>query len=473
MTVRPPRPLLATLAALLLSVAAAPLASLAQAPASPDARAAQLRQGLQDDLEDGDAAASCESRAEPAASSARGKKQDRMKYCTGELIVALQPGIGVDELEQVLDGDVRLTLLAEIPSERIALVAVSANRERDIVARLDRERNYVRWAELNYVGNSPQANPSRFFPRDAGAPEPADSGTSWGRDRIGAAPSQICVDGRGVAVAVIDTGIDVAHPAFAGSLLQGWNAYDESTDVADAGNGQNDDGDSAGGEELIDESVGHGTHVAGIVLQAAPGAAIMPIKALDSDGDGQAFYLARAIHHAREAGVDVINLSLGSTGNSRAVSDAVRQAIAAGIVVVSAAGNTGKTGAAEYPAAIPGVVAVGATDELDNPASASRDEKFGFSTVASGIDLAAPGMHIASAFPVGAQGIATGYATWSGTSMAAPWVSASAALVMQAHPDWNASRVVDELRSDADPMESAPRRFGSGRVDAAVAACGS
>ena len=209
------------------------------------------------------------------------------------------------------------------------------------------------------------------------------------------------------------------------------------------------------------------------LLQAAPGAAILPIKALDSDGDGQAFYLARAIHHAREAGVDVINLSLGSTGNSRAVSEAVRQAIQAGIVVVSAAGNTGKAGAAEYPAALPGVVAVGATDELDQPASASRDERYGFTTVASDIDLAAPGMNIASAFPIGAQGVQTGYATWSGTSMAAPWVSASVALVMQAHPEWSATRVVDELRGGASPIEGPTRRFGSGRVDAAVSACGS
>ncbi|MFM9108936.1 MAG: S8 family serine peptidase [Chloroflexota bacterium] len=413
-----------------------------------------------EDLNDGDRAESCE------------VDRDGGEFCAGEVIVALRAGADLAAVvAEMADEEIAMTQLGAIEGTGVFLFGYAALdddavSERDLVDELlDVEINDARpvlWAELNYVGNAPQGNPSRFFPRDTGKPEASKTGVSWGKAKTAAEQAASCASGKNTLVAVIDTGIQRTHPAFAGRIRGGWNAFDGSTSIDDTGNGLNDDGDLQYGTSvpLIDEAVGHGTHVAGIVLQAAPRANILPIKALDSDGAGQAFYLARAIHYAVGQRANVINLSLGSTGNSRAVAEAVQRALGAGIAVVAAAGNDGASGRAEYPAALPGVIAVGATDRNDRAAS--------FNSAASGIDLGAPGVAIASAFPSGAQGVGSRFATWSGSSMAAPWVSGAVAALDSRYAGWTPSRLAGRLAATADAVRGGGA--GAGRVDIGAAA---
>lgn len=389
-------------------------------------------------------------------------------FCDNQIIVRFAAKSSPDDLGNGLHEEIlgtipeRNTYLLEIPPDRL---------EADTIEEIEEDEDDVLWAELNYVGNAPQGNPSRFFPRgrDSGfEPAAATSGDSYGDEAIGADGLR-CVNGKGVTVAVIDTGIDAGHPLFRDRIAKPWNAFTglgSPAAVADTGDGANNDGDlDKDGNALIDEAVGHGTHVAGIVLQAAPRATVMPIKALDSDGSGQAFYLARAIGRATGAGADVINLSLGSEGESRAVREAVDAALRRRIVVVAAAGNAGGVDAAsgqivpatrEFPAAQPGVIAVGAIDEAGSPAA--------FSSRYADVHLSAPGVDIVSAFPHGAQGVASNYAIWSGTSMAAPWVSAAAALMLDQRPKLTPAMVATRLENGAEAFDPA-LLMGAGRLD--------
>ena len=213
---------------------------------------------------------------------------------------------------------------------------------------------------------------------------------------------------------------------------------------------------------------GHGTHVAGIVTQIAPGATIMPIKALDSDGVGQAFYLARAIYQAVAQNADIINLSLGSTANTQVVREATDGAIAASIFVAAAAGNAGVEGPREFPATLDGVFGVAATDAADRQAD--------FTSVHSSLSLSAPGVDIVSAFPPEQppnQKFGSPYARWNGTSMATPWVAGAAALLLNRNPGWTPGDVATRLRNTAAPINGPSAGMGSGRLDVAAAVdCG-
>jgi major intracellular serine protease len=401
---------------------------------------------------------------------------DGVLFCAGQVTVRLQPEASVGDLPQEYQG----AEVATIAGRNVLLLEVDPGQEETAATDLADDPE-VLWAELNFVGNAPQGNPSRFFPRVGGdnAPVKAKKANSYGRGLIGASARR-CVDGRGVTVAVIDTGLELNHPFIRNSkkrknrVVQPWNAFTEESSreaLADIGDNLDndpagDDGEGGSSSGLIDEAVGHGTHVAGVVLQAAPRASVMPIKALDSDGVGQAFFLAKAIARAVDQNADVINLSLGATATSRAVEDAVAEAVANGIVVVAAAGNAGGiepgSGAVvpappEYPAATDNVIGVGATDRNDAPAV--------FSSRYDLVDLSAPGVDIASAFPRGAQGVNSQYARWSGTSMAAPWVAGAAALLLDFEAGQSPAQIAQALTTSAAPFDPPAASMGSGRVD--------
>jgi subtilisin family serine protease len=400
---------------------------------------------------------------------------DDFPFCAGEVMIRFQPGKGFADLptdvQEKITGE-----LGAIPTRDTFLYGLQTGEgETGIIDKVREAPGVAAWAELNFVGNAPQGNPSRFFPRtdaNQNAPKPAQTGDSYGRAKIGADRAP-CVDGRNVRVAVIDTGLDVAHPAFAGRVDGAWNAFDGSANVQDVGDGVDndqagDDGEGGSQNGLVDEAAGHGTHVAGVVLQAAPRASVMPIKALDSDGVGQAFFLAKAIARAVDQNADVINLSLGARGESVAVREAVQEALDAGVVVVAAAGNAGgeDNGAVvaampEFPAAMGGVLAIGATDQDDRAAA--------FSSRYGAVDLSAPGVAIKSAFPQGEQGVRTRYAAWSGTSMATPWAAGAVALLLHAEPNLSPDQVADRLATAHDPIVGNGQDMGVGRLDVSEA----
>jgi subtilisin family serine protease len=252
--------------------------------------------------------------------------------------------------------------------------------------------------------------------------------------------------GRGVLVAVLDTGIDATHSLLAGRVVPGGRNFvleaeangnpRGASDTRDLPNGLDSDGDAA-----IDEMTGHGTYMAGLIALVAPEAGLMPIVVLNSDGVGSSISVARGIWHAIDRGAKVINASLGSTYDSAAVLDAVSEAYLRGITVVGAAGNRQSncrefpagaelTGAFDPPTAI-GVAAVSIADALWASSNRNGERDAGVWIAAPGVSERLPGdptefdlsRSIVSSLPGETYGI------WEGTSLSAAMVSGAAAMV--------------------------------------------
>ena len=278
-----------------------------------------------------------------------------------------------------------------------------------------------------------------------------DRWAQWALNRLSAENLWAQQPGDGVTVAVVDTGVDAAHPDLAGVVLPGTDL------VAPGGDG------SADGN-------GHGTHVAGIVAAVADngqgvaglaqGVRILPVRVLDDSGAGWSSDIAKGIIWATDHGAAVINLSLGDHTSDQVTATAVQYAEDHDVVVVAAAGNDRQNGdPVTYPAAYPGVIGVAATD--------SQDAVAAFSETGSFVDLAAPGVHIASTYPPAT------YVYLSGTSMATPFVSAAAALLKAADPQLTPAQATSALESSAGDLGPAGRDddFGYGLVDPAAALC--
>jgi type VII secretion-associated serine protease mycosin len=251
-------------------------------------------------------------------------------------------------------------------------------------------------------------------------------------------------------VAVVDSGVDTTHPDLRGRTVAGYNAL-------------------APGTAPTDDN-GHGTMVAGVaaantdnadgVAGAAWTARVMPVKVLDAEGVGYDSDVAEGVVWAADHGARIINLSLGGPGDGPVLHDAVRYATGKGAVVVVAAGNDGD-GRAQYPAAYPEVVAVGATDAAGRLTD--------FSSYGDWIDVAAPGAGIVSTGPGG------GYYVGDGTSFAAPVVSGTVALVRTLYPSLTPAQVLSRLRGtarDAGPRGIDPY-YGYGVLDAYASVGGS
>ena len=299
---------------------------------------------------------------------------------------------------------------------------------------------------LSAEPNPRHASPERLKNNVWAIGTPQAYAAQWATGAIGLAAAQAWSTGAGVRVAVLDTGIDLAHPALAGRLLPGLDLVDGSSSVAESAQpGQ-------GG-------YGHGTHVAGLVARVAPQAQILPIRVLDNDGGGNAWVLAEALLRAVDPdgnpdtadGAQVINLSLGGTSRTRLLATVGRLARCSaadgpdtapdlqdpgynsdrrrcgrrggGALLVAAAGNDGSPSVRTYPAA------EGAAGLLAVTASRSNGQLAGFANTGSWVAMAAPGDAITSSVPGG------GYATWGGTSMAAPLVAGTAALALALRPD--------------------------------------
>lgn len=215
--------------------------------------------------------------------------------------------------------------------------------------------------------------------------------------------------GKGVTVAIIDTGTDRNHPALKDKILTGMSFVP---------------GDSP---DLWDDGNGHGTHVAGIVSLIAPDARLLILKALDNNGSGSLESIVRAIKYAtwyrtpEGRRIDIINMSLGAPTGSVELHEAIKKAVDQNILVCCAAGNEGdgrsNTAELSYPAMYQEVVSVGAVDFNCNVAM--------FSNSNNEVDLAAPGTRIWSTLP-GAR-----YGDQSGTSMACPHAVGMAALYIE------------------------------------------
>lgn len=247
--------------------------------------------------------------------------------------------------------------------------------------------------------------------------------------------------GYGVKVAVIDTGVDLKHPA----LLEALAPASEWKDFYSGDNVPQEEGTFA------QAGYGHGTEVAGIIRQIAPRATILPIRVLGPDGSGDILDLTQAIQYAVARGAKVINLSLGSDMAVSAVEAAINSANRQGVLVVASTGNTGDT-RVSYPANQSTVETQLTNDlkvgwlRLSVTSVDAYDRKSSFATFGSSVELAAPGENV--------YGPAPGelVAAWSGTSMAAPMASGALALALGQTLKVPRANLADELRVRASDV---------------------
>ena len=257
-------------------------------------------------------------------------------------------------------------------------------------------------------------------------------------------------------VAVLDTGVQLDHPDLRPNLWE--NTKDPANGRDDDDNGAIDDhfgADFVKGKGSGDDKHGHGTHVAGIIGARGDNdrgvtglcwsMKIIAVRVLDADGRGNWSQEIAGIDYAIKAGAKVINCSFGGSSGSEIVRDAIERARKKGVLLVAAAGNDGKNADKHpaYPAAYPdsNVLSVAATNSKDKLASFSN---YGAKTV----DLAAPGDHVASTF------WHSDYAYMSGTSMAAPYVAAAAAMLRKQHSSWDIGDISSRLRTRGDKLKS-------------------
>ncbi|MEV4186058.1 S8 family serine peptidase [Streptosporangium canum] len=267
------------------------------------------------------------------------------------------------------------------------------------------------------------------------------------------------LDGTGVKVAVLDTGVDAGHPDLQGKIVASQSFVP--------------------GQEVADGH-GHGTHVASTIAGSgsasggknkgvAPGAQLMIGKVLSNEGNGDSSWIIDAMEWAASSGARVVSMSIGSepSDGGDPLSQAVNELTeSTGALFVIAAGNDGVTGRIGAPGAADAALTVAATDKTDGLA--------GFSTRGPRLDgalkpdIAAPGVDIVAGR---ATGTAMGrvvddfYTAADGTSMATPHVSGAAAILVQQHPDWKAVQYKAALMSTSKDVALTAYEAGAGRVD--------
>jgi len=287
----------------------------------------------------------------------------------------------------------------------------------------------------------------------------------WALDAMHTTQAWRTTKGKGITVAVLDTGVDAEHPDLAGNVLTG-------KDMVGFGASRGDRAWARHGTAMAGIIAGHGHGVgdADGVMGIAPEARILPVRVILEDGDSartkarntRGNALAEGIRWATDHGADVINLSLGDDSNSAhpepAEDEAVQYALKKGAVVVASAGNGGEKGDhISYPAAYPGVIAATAVDRYGTRAS--------FSTRHWYATVSAPGVDVVIADPDHKY-----YEGW-GTSAASAFVSGAVALIRAAHPGLSPAQIKQLLEDTARDAPTGGRddSRGFGFVDPAAA----
>ncbi len=356
-------------------------------------------------------------------------------FVPGKVVVKLRPGVTESAFQALLGREAKI--VNEIAPIRVKVLSVPPGKEKEWIEHLQASP-IVEYAE-----------PVRFV-RALLNPNDQYWGYQWNMNLIKAPQAwDITTGTSGITVAIIDTGVDLDHPEFSGRIVQGW--------------------DFVNNDAYPDDDHWHGTHVAGIAgaqgnnSQGVAGVAwnvkIMPLKVLDSSGNGSDVNVAAAIVWAADRGVKVLNMSLGGDESSKVLADAVDYAYRKGCLMVAAAGNSA-TNQVFYPAAYTQVIAVSAVNYYSGTAW--------YSNYGPEIEVAAPGGDgsylILSTIP-GWYGYA------AGTSMATPHVAGLAALLWSANPNLTAAQVRYCITSTAVDLGSPGRDwyYGYGVIDAAEA----
>jgi thermitase len=356
-------------------------------------------------------------------------------YAAGELIVTYEEAAPDNAVESLHED-------AEVEDDLPALDArvLAFPEVKDDPSQAARERDLEQIKEDLALDPAVESVEYNYIGRLAYTPNDPKFRHQWGLKKTGFREAWNRTRGSGVKVAVVDTGAAVRHS-------------DLRHKVADARDLVNDDG-------TVQDLSGHGTHVSGIIAArtgnregiagGCPNCKLLIAKVFDGENTGTVARFAEGIRWSADHGAEVINLSFVHPASSAIEETAIDYARDKGAVVVAAAGN-GDTNKAVYPAASPGVIAVAATNSDDGRAS--------FSNYGRWVDVAAPGVKVLSTSP-------RGYASWSGTSMATPHVSALAGLLAsQGRSRANIENSITDTAVDLGPKGRDPY-FGAGRISA-------
>ncbi len=352
----------------------------------------------------------------------------------GRLLVQGGAALVLSELDGLLKlhGARRIDAIERLNVHIVELPAQASSVAAQAVAQALRRHPRIRAAEID------RRLPPALTPNDPGY------GKAWHLPKIGSPGAWDYSSGNGVVVAVLDTGVDPAHPDLAANLVAGYNTYDGNTDTSDVH--------------------GHGTHVAGTVSMVAHnsvggvgvayGSRIMPIRVADAQGYAYYSTLAKGITWAADHGAKVASMSFSGVCGSSTLMNAAQYMRSKGGVVVGSAGNAGVEEAQTPSDAI---TCVSATD--------SSDLKASWSSYGAYVDVAAPGVSIYTSSMGG------GYSYVSGTSFSAPITAAVYALMMAANPELTPSELDAALFSTTLDLGAAGKdaHFGHGRVQAAAA----
>ncbi|MEH7095211.1 S8 family peptidase [Neobacillus vireti] len=367
----------------------------------------------------------------PAIKVIHHNKQDKSHYYEKEIVVnfkTIPPQEKINQYLKDIDGSVR--------EQHETVYIFKSNRlSANELEKYFIKNNAVEYAEPHYIFIPNEVNDTYY------------QSYQWNLPAIGTERGwNLSRGSKKVKIAVVDTGVDLDHPDLARRLTTGYNAIDNSSKP--------------------DDDNGHGSHVAGIIAADTNNGVgmagitwynpIIPVKVMGADGTGGSFYVAKGIRWAVDHDADVINLSLGNYQSCDVLESAIDYALEKNVVVISAAGND-NTSQRSYPAAYPGVLGVAAVDW-----DGKRAE---FSNFGDYVDVAAPGVDIPSTFSNGE------YASLSGTSMAAPHVTALAGLIRSVNPKLKNTDVVKIITGSAQPVGKNTRSpyFGNGIINNAAA----
>ena len=354
------------------------------------------------------------------------------KYTPGELLIKFKAGVSNDEVK-ALCARHGAYVADEISSIKVKLIRVPEHALEKVKIALENNPN-IEFVEYNFISHG------------ANVPNDVNYSDQWHLPKISAPTGwDICIGSNTIPIAIIDSGIDPTHPDLVAKLIEGYNFVGNNTDTHDV--------------------LGHGTAVAGVAAaitnneEGVAGVAwettIMPLVVLNSNNDATSFNIARAIEFAADAGIRVINMSLGGLSFSTTEQTAINYAWNKGSIIFACAMNNG-INTPHYPAACENVVAVSATNSSDTLAS--------FSNYGDWIDIAAPGTSILTTNRYG------GYGSWNGTSFSSPIVAGLAALILSVEPDLTNAQVVDLIEQYADDIGDPGYdiNFGHGRVNVCV-----
>lgn len=393
-----------------------------------------------------------------------------------EILLQLAPGVDIRTIENAYDVETEETNVVPGIVPPIYKVEVDDKDELESTVQAMRKDKRILKVEFNFLGETPEGVRRTLAVIDT-TPTNSEYVDQKAYQRVRGQQAHSLSRGQGVIVAVIDTGVDYDHPHLRDHILMddnkvvGYDFVNDDEDPMDQGNGIDDDNDSQ-----IDEGAGHGTHVAGIIALLAPEAKIMPLRVLNSEGVGTVDSVVKALNFVQEFADDnsgkgdgphipiVVNLSLGLPEQSFTLLAALRGVLNDGIPVIASAGNNNSS-VKHYPAAGDignlDVIAVSATDP--------NDRKAAFSNFGNWINLSAPGVGIYSTF------LNSRFASWDGTSMAAPFVSAETALIMSKLSarnhgrDLELNQILRPLKAGTDFIYGINARYknqlGAGRIN--------